>query len=95
MVSQSSPRLGEDGVAVLVELRRPARRRRLLVELHRRGDELERDAVGGLAVLEVAVGDGLRIDRRLQRVLDDGPLADEVGEPLAPLVERSLRRMRG
>ena len=50
------------------------------------------DAVGGLAVLHVAVGDGLRVGRRLERVLDDGPLADEVGEPLAPLVEGAARR---
>ena len=50
------------------------------------------DAVGGLAVLHVAVGDGLRVGRRLERVLHDRPLADEVGEPLAPLVERCARR---
>ena len=48
------------------------------------------DAVGGLAVLDVAVGDGLGIDRGLERVLHDGPLADEVGQPLAPLGQGAL-----
>ena len=32
----------------------------------------------------------LRIGRRLERVLDDGPLADEVGEAPAPVVEGPL-----
>ena len=40
-----------------------------------------------LAVLDVAVGHGLGVGRRLEGVLHDGPLAVEVGQPLAPLVE--------
>src|SRR5438270_808830 len=78
-----------------VDPRRPLRHRRLLVVLHRCGDELERDAGRGLALLHVAVRHGLRVGGRLERVLDDGPLAPEVGEPLAPLLERLHRERLG
>src|SRR3954463_14032481 len=69
--------LGEDRVAVLVELRRPAGRRRLLVELHRGSDELERHAPGGRALLHVAVGDRLLGGRGLESVLPPRPLPGE------------------
>ena len=46
-----------------------------LVVLHGRGHQLERRAAGGVAVLEVAVGDRLRVDGGLERVLHDRPLA--------------------
>ena len=46
-------------------------------------------------VLHVAVGDRLRVGRRLERVLHDRPLPDEVGEPLAPLVEGGRREHLG
>src|SRR5689334_1136422 len=64
----------EDLVAVLVELGRALRRMRCATELHRRGDELERRALGGGAVADVAVGDGLRVVRGFEGVLDHGPL---------------------
>src|SRR5262245_61004098 len=47
--------VGEDLVAVLVELRGPSRCRWFLVVLDRCGDEPERQPVGGLAVLDIAV----------------------------------------
>ncbi len=64
MVSQSSPSSAR--MASPCSLSSGARPGggRLLVVLHRGGHELERDAVGGLAVLDVAVGHGLGIDRR-------------------------------
>ena len=68
-MSQSSPSSAEDGVAVLVELRRARRLCRHAVVLHRRRRELERDALGGLAVDDVAVRDGLRIGCGFERVL--------------------------
>ena len=43
----------------------------------------------GLAVLEVAVGHGLRVDGRLERVLHHRPLPVEVGEARPPLLERA------
>src|SRR5262245_11903376 len=78
--------LAEDGVAVLVELRRPPRCGRLAAVLDRRGGQLERRALGRAALLDVAVGHGLLVRRSLERVLDHGPLPGELGEPLAPLV---------
>ena len=44
----------------------------------------------GLALLHVPVGDALRVDRALERVLHHAPLAGEVGQPLAPLGHRAL-----
>src|SRR5438552_4253270 len=80
--------LAEDRVAVLVELRRPPRDGRPLVELDRWGDEPEGNAGGGLALLHIPVRDCLRIGDGLERVLHDCPLAAEVGEPPPPLLER-------
>src|SRR4051794_6569199 len=51
----------QDLVAVLVEVGRPPELRLLLVELDRRGDELERRPVGVHRLLDVAVGDRLRV----------------------------------
>src|ERR1700722_11098343 len=81
----------EDAVAVLVELRGPTGDGRLPVELYRGGGQSERCAGRGLAVLDVAVGDGLRIRGRLDGVLHDGPLAVEAGQALTPLVEGGAR----
>src|SRR5690242_5348445 len=72
----------KDGVAVLVELGGALGRRRFAVELHRRGRELERSAVGRLAVDDVAVGDGLGVGGRFEGVLHGGPLPAELGEAL-------------
>src|SRR5581483_3298795 len=85
------PQLLEYCVPVLVELGGPPRRRRLLVELHGGGDETERHAGRRLALLHVAVSDGLGVGRHLEGVLHHRPLAGEVGQPFTPLVERRTR----
>src|ERR1700722_5762017 len=59
----------EDGVAVLVELRGASHGCGLAAELHRRGHQLERRTARRLAVLHVPVGDRLRVDGALERVL--------------------------
>src|SRR5918998_6979301 len=80
----------EDVVAVLVELGCPPGRRRLAAELHGCRRQLEGHTFGRLAVLHVAVGDGLRVARGFEGVLHHRPLAGEAGEGLAPLVGRAL-----
>src|SRR5206468_3346012 len=72
--------VGEDRVAVLVELGGPLGLGGLAAELDRRRRELERDPVRRLELGDVAVGRGLWIDRRRERVLHDGPLSGEVVE---------------
>src|SRR5215472_12543244 len=78
----------ENRIPVLVELRRTGRLGRLPVVLDRRGHEPEGGPARGLALLEVAVGERLRILRGLERVLHDAPLALEGFEALPPLLER-------
>ena len=95
MVSQSSPSSARmASPCSLNSGARPAVAGSLVV-LHRCGDQLERVPGRGLAVLQVAVGHGLRVDGRLERVLHHGPLAVEVGEAGAPLVERRRREHLG
>ena len=85
MVSQSIPTSSR--MASPCSLNSGARRTGdgLAAELHGRGHHLERRAARGLAVLHVAVGDALRVDGALERVLHDAPLAGEVGQAFAPL----------
>ena len=58
------------------------------------GHQLEGRAARRLAVLHVAVGDALRVDRALERVLHDAPLAGEVGQALAPFRQGVLGERR-
>src|SRR4051794_22210058 len=89
------PEIGEDRVAVLVEIRRTLRSRRLFVVLHGRSRELERSSVRGRAIEHVAVGNRLRVDARFERVLHRGPLPGELAETVAPLVEGALGERLG
>src|ERR1035437_2139950 len=77
--------VGQDAVAVLVELRGAGRPGRLLVQLDGRGHQLERGSGGWLALWVVAVGVRVGVRRGGEGVLDDGPRPDEPGEPLTPL----------
>ena len=47
-----------------------------------------------MARLHVAVGHRLRVRRCFERVLHDGPLPDEHGEPFAPFIEGGRREHR-
>ena len=67
----------KDDVTVLVELGSSRRHGGLLVELDGCRDEPERCPGRGVALLHVAVGDGLRVGRRLECVLHDRPLPGE------------------
>ncbi len=75
MVSQSRPELGEDGVAVLVELGGPPGAAGSSSNCTGAATSWNGMPRRGHAVLQVAVGDRLRVDGGLERVLHDGPLA--------------------
>ena len=62
--------------------------RRRLVELHRRAHQLER-VPSSLDLLQVAVGDDLRVVADLDRVLHDRPLALHAGAAV-PCISASV-----